>query len=94
MLAGRLEDTTDRFRFLAAVSAFAEILRQSYYARDASYGAVLQLMASNSTGYRARTDWREARELIGIAQGLSAVEALEVLEAQELFSPSAWSDGN
>ena len=51
-------------------------------------------MASNSTGYRARTNWREARELIGIAQGLSAVEALDALEAQELFSPSAWSDGN
>jgi len=94
VLAGRIADTTDRFRFIAAISEFAEILRQSYYARDASYGAVLQLMASNSTGYRARTDWREARELIGIAQGLSAVEALDALEAQELFSPSAWSDGN
>ena len=94
VLAGRLADTTDRFRFIAAISEFAEILRQSYYARDASYGAVLQLMASNSTDYRARTDWREARELIGIAQGLSAVEALDALEAQELFSPSAWSDGN
>jgi Ca-activated chloride channel family protein len=87
VLAGRLSDTTDRFRFIAAISEFAEILRQSYYARDASYGAILAVMDSNSPPYRARADWREARELITRAQGLSAVEALQALEAQEPFSP-------
>jgi Ca-activated chloride channel family protein len=87
VLAGRLEDTTDRFRFIAAISEFAEILRQSYYARDASYGSILEVMASNSPPYRARAGWREARELITKAQGLSAIEALQALEAQELFSP-------
>ena len=87
VLAGRLADTTDRFRFIAAISEFAEILRQSYYARDASYGAILAVMDSNSPPYRARADWREARELITRAQGLSAVEALQALEAQEPFSP-------
>ncbi len=87
VLAGRLKDTTDRFRFIAAISEFAEILRQSYYARDASYGAILEVMASNSPPYRARAGWREARELITKAQGLSAIEALQALEAQELFSP-------
>ena len=85
VLAGRLEDTTDRFRFIAAVAEFAEILRQSYYARDGSYGAILQVLSSNSPRYQARAGWKEARELISTAQGLSAVWSLEALEMQEGF---------
>ncbi len=39
----RLEETTPRFRLDAAVAEFAEILRHSYWAKDASLEAVLSL---------------------------------------------------
>ena len=83
VLAATIADTTDRFRFIASVAEFAEILRGSYYARNGSYGSILQLLDSNSGPWRSRLDWKEAHQLISIAQGLSAVKHLQTLEGQE-----------
>ena len=85
VLAATIADTTDRFRFIASVAEFAEILRGSYYARNGSYGSILQVLDSNSGPARARADWKEAHKLISIAQGLSAVKNLRSLEGQEHF---------
>ena len=83
VLAATIADTTDRFRFIASVAEFAEILRGSYYARNGSYGSILQLLDSNSGPWRSRLDWKETHKLISIAQGLSAVKHLQTLEGQE-----------
>ncbi|MFP6738999.1 MAG: von Willebrand factor type A domain-containing protein, partial [Planctomycetota bacterium] len=85
VLAATIADTTDRFRFIASVAEFAEILRGSYYARNGSYGSILQVLDSNSAPWRTRVDWKEAHKLVSIAQGLSAVEHLQMLEGQEHF---------
>ncbi len=85
VLAATIADTTDRFRFIASVAEFAEILRGSYYARNGSYGSILQVLDSNSEPWRSREDWKEAQQLISLAQGLSAVQHLQSLENQEHF---------
>ena len=74
VLASRLDETSDRFRFVAGVAELAELLRASYYARDGSFGAVLQLLQTVSTEYRARPDWREVAELTQRAQLLTVTQ--------------------
>ncbi|MCZ6795780.1 MAG: von Willebrand factor type A domain-containing protein, partial [Planctomycetota bacterium] len=71
VLARRLEETTDRFRFVAAVAELAELLRESYYARDGSLTEVLRLLGSLSPAYRERPDVREVVELTARARMLS-----------------------
>ena len=76
VLAGNSRDTSDRFRFIASVAEFAELLRGSYYARNGSFGAALQLMNEVSVEFKKRNDWKEAYRSISAAQGLSAVQTL------------------
>ncbi|HBO52083.1 MAG TPA: hypothetical protein DD471_08880 [Planctomycetes bacterium] len=76
VLAGDSRDTSDRFRFIASVAEFAELLRGSYYARNGSFGAALQLMSGVSIDFKKRNDWKEAYRSISAAQGLSAVQTL------------------
>jgi Ca-activated chloride channel family protein len=76
VLAGGSRDTSDRFRFIASVAEFAELLRGSYYARNGSFGATLQLMSGVSIDFKKRSDWKEAYRSISAAQGLSAVQTL------------------
>ena len=76
VLAGDSRDTSDRFRFIATVAEFAELLRGSYYARNGSFGAALQLMSGISIDFKKRNDWKEAYRAISAAQGLSAVQTL------------------
>jgi Ca-activated chloride channel family protein len=71
VLATRLADTSDRFRFLAAVAEFAEVLRGSYWAQDGSYGRVIAAMASLSPEWRERAEVREVLELALRAQALT-----------------------
>ena len=75
-LAGRLSHTSDRFLFMASVAEFAEMLRGSYYARNGSYGAILELMSKASAGGKRRADWQEAYRIISTTQGLCAVNTL------------------
>ncbi len=76
VLSGDSRGTSDRFRFIASVAEFAELLRGSYYARNGSFGAALQLMNEVSTEFKKRDDWKEAYRSISAAQGLSAVQTL------------------
>ena len=76
VLAGRLSHTSDRFLFMASVAEFAEMLRGSYYARNGSYGAILELMSKSSAGGKRRADWQEADRIISMTQGLCAVNTL------------------
>ncbi|HZN60419.1 MAG TPA: von Willebrand factor type A domain-containing protein, partial [Planctomycetota bacterium] len=44
VVATRLEETSDRFRFIASAAETAELLRGSYWARNGSYGKVLETL--------------------------------------------------
>ena len=79
ILAGRLADTTDRFRLIASVAEFAELLRGSYYARNGSFGAVLELMSESGAAYKKRPDFKEIYRTVSMAQGLGAVRTLNQL---------------
>jgi Ca-activated chloride channel family protein len=70
VLATRLEATSERFRFIACVAELAEILRGSYFARDAHLGAVLEVLHGLSPGFKERSDWKEADEMSRRAQEL------------------------
>ncbi|MEM7234354.1 MAG: von Willebrand factor type A domain-containing protein, partial [Planctomycetota bacterium] len=71
VIATSLDRTSDRFRFIASVAEFAELLRESYYARDGSLGSVLELLDSASEEFQGRPEWREVSELCSTAQALT-----------------------
>lgn len=71
VLATRLGETTDRFRFIASVAELAELLRGSYWSRDGSYARVLEVLGGLSPGFRATEQWREVAELALRAQMLT-----------------------
>ncbi|MGQ9592665.1 MAG: YfbK domain-containing protein, partial [Planctomycetota bacterium] len=74
VLATRLEETTDRFRFVASVAELAELLRGSYWARDGSYAKVLEVLGGLSPEFRATAAWREVAEAALRAQALTVRE--------------------
>ena len=79
VIAARLADTTDRFRFLASVAEFSELLRGSYFARNGSYGDILEILDRLSPEMKQTNACQEVRELVGRAQTLTANHSLEVL---------------
>jgi Ca-activated chloride channel family protein len=60
-----LEATSDLFRFIACAAEIAELLRDSYWARDGSYSKVLKTLDGLSPGFRAEGQWAE---LHGVAR--------------------------
>ncbi|MBI4604823.1 MAG: von Willebrand factor type A domain-containing protein [Planctomycetes bacterium] len=70
-MAAGLRETSDRFRLLACVAELAELLRESYWARDGSYGRVLEVVEGLSPAYRARPEVAEVAELAWRAQVLT-----------------------
>jgi len=71
VLATRLEDSSDRFRFIACVAEAAELLRNSYWARNGTYTKVIQGLHTLSPEYRARPEWNEFTDLVTRAQALT-----------------------
>ncbi len=65
------EEMPARFQLDAAVAEFAEILRNSYWARDGSLEAVRQLAESVSAQLPEDADAAEFAELVGMAERLS-----------------------
>ena len=61
------------------MAEFAELLRGSYYARNGSFGAVLELMSESGTAYKKRPDFKEIYRTVSMAQGLGAVRTLNQL---------------
>jgi Ca-activated chloride channel family protein len=75
VLATGLAETTDRFRFVASVAELAELLRESYWSRDGSYGKVLEVLRTLGPELRSSPQWREVAEAAFRAQMLT-VKAL------------------
>ncbi len=82
VLAVSLRDTTDRFRFIAAAAETAELLRESYFARDGSFEKVAALLARASPEFKARPEWVELNELVARAWRL-ALQRLGALAAAQ-----------
>ena len=72
ILATELSETSDRFRLVAGVAELSELLRHSYWARDGSYAAVLEVLAGCSPELQASPGWRDSVEMTLRAQALSA----------------------
>ena len=75
VLATRLADTTDEFRFVASLAESAELLRDSYWARDGSWAKVLEVLAGLSETFQVRAEFRELLELALRAQELVVLRA-------------------
>ncbi len=80
ILSEKLADTSDRFRLIASVAEFAELLRGSYYARNGSYGAILELMSQFPPEAKNRIEFAEIYKTVGKAQGLGAVRTLQNIQ--------------
>ena len=70
VLGTDIQETSDAFRFTACAAETAELLRGSYWARDGSFGSVLQMLYDLDEGFRARPEWRELAELVTGVQRL------------------------
>ena len=54
VLAPTLADSTDRFRFIACVAELAELLRDSYWARDSSHAKVMRILSTLGPEFQTR----------------------------------------
>ena len=70
VLETRLESTSPEFRFTACAAETAELLRDGYWARDGSFGSVLENLYSLEETFRARLEWRGLAQLVTEAQRL------------------------
>ena len=71
VMSGEVNRATPELRFAACVARFAELLRESPWVRDSSYGAVLEQLYHLPPAFRMREDCREVLELVTLAQSLS-----------------------
>ncbi|MFQ5653882.1 MAG: von Willebrand factor type A domain-containing protein [Planctomycetota bacterium] len=71
VIAGSLDEASDRFRFIACAAELAELLRNSYWARDGSCAQVLDVLGGLSPLTRFRPEWRELTDLVVRAQALT-----------------------
>ncbi len=83
VITTRLSETSDWFRFVAAVAETAELLRGSYWARNGSYGKVLELLATLSPAFRAQPPSKELADLVARAQALT-VQRLTMLSGRHV----------
>ncbi|MCB9536649.1 MAG: von Willebrand factor type A domain-containing protein [Myxococcales bacterium] len=67
-IAPRFDDTSDPFRFGAAVAEYAEILRHSPHSEGAEFAAIREIAAA--AAHPAEPDQAEFVELVGIAERL------------------------
>ncbi len=65
-----LKSTSASFRLIACVAETAELLRQSYWARDGSFGKVLDVLYGIEAPYRQRAAWQEITRTATRAQQL------------------------
>ena len=69
-----LKQTTSRFRFIAAVAETAELLRESYWARDGSFADVAELLYGLEPQFQSQPQWREIVEMVTRAQRLTMLK--------------------
>jgi Ca-activated chloride channel family protein len=83
VLATRLDATSDRFRFIAAVAELAELLRGSHFARDGSYSTVLDLLGTLGEESRQGPEFATVENMVRLAQKSSLRQILgESLDPQ------------
>jgi Ca-activated chloride channel family protein len=61
-IKGKFEDASPDFQFAAAVAQFAEILRESYWAKDGSLGAVQRTLKGILPNIQAKTPQHEEQK--------------------------------
>ncbi|HYG77334.1 MAG TPA: von Willebrand factor type A domain-containing protein [Planctomycetota bacterium] len=71
ILAASAQGASPELRFLACVARFAELLRQSKWAQDSSYAAVLEQLDQLPSEFQSRSDFAELRGLVQRAQELT-----------------------
>lgn len=71
VLAPTFSATSDRFRFIACAAEMAELLRNSYWARDGSFEKVQEALSGLSASYSSRPEVAELRELALRAQQIT-----------------------
>jgi Ca-activated chloride channel family protein len=71
VIATSVEASSGRFRFIACVAEMAELLRESYWARDGSFGDVLAALIALGPEDRSKPEVREVAVLAARAQLLS-----------------------
>ena len=71
VLATGLKETSERFRFIACAAETAEILRQSYWARNGSFASVLAALDSLTPEFKARPEAQELTDLVTRAQAIA-----------------------
>jgi|GEM_PF-658983 len=71
IVAAGVRDASPQLRFLACVARFAELLRDSRWTRDSSFGEVLTQLNQLPEEFKARDDWKEVQELVTRAQALT-----------------------
>lgn len=65
---------SDSFKLAASVAEFAEILRKSYWAKDASLGSVMAVLKSLGANYEQNPDVKELIELVATAKRVSRIK--------------------
>ncbi|MFC1705345.1 von Willebrand factor type A domain-containing protein, partial [Planctomycetota bacterium] len=66
-----LQETSERFRLIACAAELAELLRNSYWARNGSYSGIVRVLAGMSPEGRSEAEWQELYELTHRAQALA-----------------------
>ncbi len=81
-IKGKFEDASADFQFAAAVAQFAEILRESYWAKDGSLGAVQRTLKGILPNIQAKTPQHEEqkKELFSLVR--KARQLKDMAEAQ------------
>jgi len=70
VIATSIDASSGRFRFMACVAEMAELLRDSYWARDGSFGDVLAALLALGPEDQAKPEVREVLGLAARAQSL------------------------
>jgi Ca-activated chloride channel family protein len=71
VLATTPEKASPALRLIACAAELAELLRQSYYARDGSFGAALAQLAALDEATRVRPEWQDLYTMAARAQALT-----------------------
>jgi Ca-activated chloride channel homolog len=74
VLAANVNALSPNLRFLACVARFAELLKDSPWARDGSYADVLETLRRLPAEFQQRSECQEFKALVAKAQQLSIVK--------------------
>ena len=81
-IKGKFEDASADFQFAAAVAQFAEILRESYWAKDGSLGAVRKTLKDILSHFQSKTPQQEEqrKELMRLVREARRLKDLAAAE--------------